>query len=466
MAVNDSNNNGKIVINETEFLVYDDGEIQSKLDQLEVEINQLETQNHTHTNHTILDKIGQTGLETSFDLSKLSAHDASISELSSSSHSHPNQVILDRLGISPANHLTIDGEEQPTENYIHPETHPANMIEEDEEHRFVTDEEKASWNAKADASHQHSLSDLGDVELGISTIAEGDVLTFSQGKWRAETPTTGDATFTLEDYSVNDHVDFAVPLDVIELQTRSITKTSVSLYWRQNPRASEQQSYLIFIGEELIGETEQTNYEVTNLSSSTDYTILVKTKNQEDQISNGRELVTRTQGNVALSLKGGSDYVETPQLSFAAMEIVCLLIPKINSWSNYLIEGASSGIQIYTQHNGGSYRRRGCELYVNGRYEPSTSYAMIPSNERVTIRIEGVEESVITDRFNLFASMSNSTTMQGLLFRVRLYEKNGSGDLILKSDYDFTNGTPDQRITDILGHSPALYVHGSSFIEI
>jgi len=36
--------------------------------------------------------------------------------------------------------------------YIHPETHPATMISEDTTHRFATDTEKASWDAKLDAS--------------------------------------------------------------------------------------------------------------------------------------------------------------------------------------------------------------------------------------------------------------------------------------------------------------------------
>lgn len=36
--------------------------------------------------------------------------------------------------------------------YTHPLTHPATMITEDENHRFVTDAEKATWNAKADTT--------------------------------------------------------------------------------------------------------------------------------------------------------------------------------------------------------------------------------------------------------------------------------------------------------------------------
>ena len=34
--------------------------------------------------------------------------------------------------------------------YVHPESHPADMILQDESHRFVTDAEKTSWNSKPD----------------------------------------------------------------------------------------------------------------------------------------------------------------------------------------------------------------------------------------------------------------------------------------------------------------------------
>ena len=43
-------------------------------------------------------------------------------------------------------------------NYIHPANHPATMITEDETHRFITDEERKSWNSKP-------TSDLASSEI-------------------------------------------------------------------------------------------------------------------------------------------------------------------------------------------------------------------------------------------------------------------------------------------------------------
>lgn len=44
--------------------------------------------------------------------------------------------------------IEVDGEEMVV--YTHPETHAATMITEDATHRFVSDTEKAAWNAKAE----------------------------------------------------------------------------------------------------------------------------------------------------------------------------------------------------------------------------------------------------------------------------------------------------------------------------
>lgn len=422
MATDEINKNGTISINDTVFTVYDDSEITSEIEQLQGEMNALNQDKHTHANKTTLDKIIQSGTEPTIDLSKLSTHDTAINDLTSLSHSHSNKSSLDRLGISSLNKLTIDGNEQSTTEYIHPETHPASMITEDETHRFVTDAEKENWNSKAAAS------------------------------------------FKLEDYSVDEPIEYLIPLDVIELQATKITKNSISLSWKPNPRTSESLEYLIYADETLAGTTTNTSFEVTQLASSTPYTLKVISRHG-NITSNGRSIVTMTQGNFVLSLKGGTDYVEIPSITFDAIEIICSLTPKVNSWSNYLIEGATSGIQIYTQFNGASYRRYGCDLYVNGIFESSSSNAMIPSGEMVTVRIEGMEERRITDDFNLFASKNNTTTMQGLLFRVKLYTRNGRGDLILKSDYDFTNKPLTNYVTDLFKNSPALLIYGSLFIE-
>ena len=43
----------------------------------------------------------------------------------------------------------LDNIQENSNNYIHPDSHPATMITEDATHRFITDDERNTWNAKA-----------------------------------------------------------------------------------------------------------------------------------------------------------------------------------------------------------------------------------------------------------------------------------------------------------------------------
>ena len=76
----------------------------------------------------------------------------------------------------------LDGVEAGANNYVHPANHAATMITEDTDHRFVTDAEKAAWNAKPDDKEDIGLgnvtndaqvkrSEMG-VANGVATLDE------------------------------------------------------------------------------------------------------------------------------------------------------------------------------------------------------------------------------------------------------------------------------------------------------
>ena len=56
----------------------------------------------------------------------------------------------------------LKGIEYNATNYHHPPTHPASMIEQDEEHRFLTDEQIKYYNAKADADSVYTKTETDD----------------------------------------------------------------------------------------------------------------------------------------------------------------------------------------------------------------------------------------------------------------------------------------------------------------
>lgn len=60
--------------------------------------------------------------------------------------------------LSSADKKKLDGISEGANNYIHPDTHPASMIEGDTSHRFVSDAEKDAWNNKVDKVNGKGLS--------------------------------------------------------------------------------------------------------------------------------------------------------------------------------------------------------------------------------------------------------------------------------------------------------------------
>lgn len=89
----------------------------------------------------------------------------------------------------------LDGIEDGANKYIHPITHPANIIVEDSIHRFVTDEQISKWNSNSSSSGGSS----GDIEVvDFSVPCEGVDVSKWQGdmNWNA-IKTAGSAKFAI-----------------------------------------------------------------------------------------------------------------------------------------------------------------------------------------------------------------------------------------------------------------------------
>lgn len=71
-----------------------------------------------------------------------------------------------------------------TYSYVHPSTHGASMIVEDSTHRFVTDTEKSTWNAKLGSIPVATSGALGGIKSGtdISINASGNVSVLNSSK--------------------------------------------------------------------------------------------------------------------------------------------------------------------------------------------------------------------------------------------------------------------------------------------
>lgn len=112
-------------------------------------------------------------------------------EFTPEAHNHASDAwllsIIDPLNLHVADsdlHVTADillkiaGIAENANNYTHPTNHPASIITQDEDNRFVTDIEKAAWDAKAETSYVDSaVAALSNALVGaapetLDTIVE------------------------------------------------------------------------------------------------------------------------------------------------------------------------------------------------------------------------------------------------------------------------------------------------------
>ena len=90
----------------------------------------------------------------------------------------------DGMGLSSNDYTTaeknkLSGIEDGAHNYTHPDTHPASMIEQDASRRFVTDAEKTAWNGKVDKISGKGLSTNDYTTAEKNSLA--DILTRLSG---------------------------------------------------------------------------------------------------------------------------------------------------------------------------------------------------------------------------------------------------------------------------------------------
>jgi len=80
-------------------------------------------------------------------------------------HIHSNKAVIDLIStsgsgniITPTERTKLNGIESSANNYIHPTSHAPSIISEDPNHRFVTDTEKNTWNAKSNLALGETFS--------------------------------------------------------------------------------------------------------------------------------------------------------------------------------------------------------------------------------------------------------------------------------------------------------------------
>ena len=104
------------------------------------------------------------------------------------------RVVTDSLKgyMTPELKKKLDGIATGANNYVHPSNHPATMITQDATHRFVSDTEKSTWNAKA------STAVVSTTANGLAPKRDGNASHFlaGDGTWKVVPSASSAATAT------------------------------------------------------------------------------------------------------------------------------------------------------------------------------------------------------------------------------------------------------------------------------
>lgn len=142
-------------------------------------------------------------------------------EIGAATEDHIHDVVTDTTDgfMSKEEHLKLTDIEDHANLYIHPASHPAAIITEDADHRFVTDTEKSAWNGKqdpgitladygiTDATPSSHIGSNGNSHAVVTDLANGfmskeehvKLANIQENATNYEHPLTHNATMIVED---------------------------------------------------------------------------------------------------------------------------------------------------------------------------------------------------------------------------------------------------------------------------
>lgn len=130
----------------------------------------------THTGEQAITSV--TGLQTALDTK------------ASTGHTHSNATTTVAGFMSNTDKTKLDGIATGATAYVHPANHPASVITQDANNRFVSDTEKATWDAKQPAGNYATLDETGKITATQLPSFVSDVLEFAD---IANFPATGES---------------------------------------------------------------------------------------------------------------------------------------------------------------------------------------------------------------------------------------------------------------------------------
>lgn len=175
------------------------------------------------TTHTGVQDISTvTGLQTALDTKANQASTAPLTHVGSGGTEHANASTSVAGFMSATDKTKLDGVATGANAYTHPANHPASIITQDASNRFVTDAEKAAWNAKG----------VGDVTLvGVQTLTNKTLTGYTETVYALAGTDISAANGTVQTKTLTANTTFTESLSDGQSVILGITAGGYSVTW-------------------------------------------------------------------------------------------------------------------------------------------------------------------------------------------------------------------------------------------
>jgi hypothetical protein len=316
-----------------------------------------------------------------------------------------------------------------------------------------------SFGGGSNGGGASSFSQLTDFETSV-TPTEGNILTYTNGKWKPTTVSVGNTG--MQDYIGGTLIDLVQPLEVKKLSATYYNKTSITLSWKPS-NSTNIQDYTIYNGNTFVGSTTGTTFTINGLTSASTYNLTVKSRNTSNIESNGYPITTKTSGNFALSLN--KQWLESPLLSFSMIEMHMILTPKVSSWNNVLVDSVSTNYKMTFQYDGARLVPINMIMNDNGVVYGLNQNPPLNQDKVYQMQTSTYDLRVVTDSVRLLGWVNGAITdIVATVYQVKFWKINDLNQFDLVADYDCTYSVVGTNIPDRLGINPPLVMHGGIFI--
>lgn len=174
----------------------------------------------THTGEQAVSTI--TGLQTALDTKANEASTAPLTHVGSGGTEHANASTSVAGFMSATDKTKLDGVAEGATAYTHPANHPASIITQDSSNRFVTDAQKAAWDAKG----------AGDVTLaGVQTLTNKTLTGYTETVYNLAGTVIAVANGSIQTKTLSANTTFTESLADGQSVILGITAGAYSITW-------------------------------------------------------------------------------------------------------------------------------------------------------------------------------------------------------------------------------------------